>query len=77
MGPAQTTSYIVQIDGPGTQLSTFNAQKQFYRAQQILFFASGLGGDSHNLTMRLGSSAPGELAIDYVNVYTAPSLGGR
>lgn len=75
VGPNQTSSYVVQIDG--TQLSTFDAQKQFYRSQQIMFFASSLGGGSHTLTMRLGGSGLGELAIDYVNVYTAPSLGGR
>lgn len=75
VGPNQTSSFVIQIDG--TQLSTFDAQKQFYRAQQIMFFASNLGGGTHILTMRPGGSALGELAVDYVNVYTAPSLGGR
>ncbi|KJA19814.1 hypothetical protein HYPSUDRAFT_143241 [Hypholoma sublateritium FD-334 SS-4] len=74
VGHNQTSSYVVQIDDG--QLSTFNAQQSFYRAQQIMFFASNLGGGPHTLTMRLGS-AGGELAIDYVDVYTAPSLGGR
>lgn len=42
-----------------------------------MFFASNLGGGEHTLTMQPGSSGLGELAIDYVDVYTAPSLGGR
>ena len=42
-----------------------------------MFFASNLGSGTHTLTMRPGGSGLGELAIDYVNVYTAASLGGR
>ncbi|KAF8160607.1 hypothetical protein B0H34DRAFT_838329 [Crassisporium funariophilum] len=53
-------------------------RKQFYRAQQILFYAGNLGPGSHTLTLQLGpgSSTDQVLAIDYVNVYTTPSLGG-
>lgn len=75
VGPGQAESYLVQIDNGSIQ--TLSAYNQFYRSQQILFFATNLGGDLHTLSMQLGGSGDGELAIDFANVYTATSLGGR
>lgn len=76
VGPNQTTSYVVQIDG-SPESQTFSAVNQFYRSQQILFFSTGLGGGPHTVFMKLGGAGDGELAIDFANVYTAPSIGGR
>ncbi|KAF8972312.1 hypothetical protein BDZ97DRAFT_1913525 [Flammula alnicola] len=73
VGPNSTSAYAVSLDG-GTPFF-FSATKQFYRPQQILFFASNLGAGSHSLSMQLAASG-GSLAVDFANVYTAPSLGG-
>ncbi|PPQ65434.1 hypothetical protein CVT26_000086 [Gymnopilus dilepis] len=74
VGPNGTTHYAVQLDNGSP--STFSANKQFYRPNQILFYAGNLGGGQHTLQVQLGSSSQGEFAIDYANVFTAPSLGG-
>ncbi|KDR74994.1 hypothetical protein GALMADRAFT_69932 [Galerina marginata CBS 339.88] len=74
VGPNQTAKYSVQVDKGSA--SFFNADREFYRPQQILFYAGNLGPGNHSLYLQLVST-PGELAIDYANVYTAPSLGGR
>ncbi|KDR74995.1 hypothetical protein GALMADRAFT_122490 [Galerina marginata CBS 339.88] len=77
VGPNQASKYSVQVDDGNK--SFFNATKQFYRPQQILFYAGNLGQGTHSLHLQLVSTASdttGELAIDYANVYTAPSLGG-
>ena len=75
VGPNSTQAFSVQIDeGPS---SVFNANNKFYRSQQILFLIGELGRGSHTLRLMLPSPATGELAIDYANAYTAPSLGGR
>uniref|UniRef100_A0A8H7Y753 Uncharacterized protein n=1 Tax=Psilocybe cubensis TaxID=181762 RepID=A0A8H7Y753_PSICU len=74
VGPA-SSGFSVKIDS-GVPLS-LNANKQFYRSQQILFFAANLGKGEHTLTLNLNSAtSSGEFAIDYANVYTTPSLGG-
>lgn len=75
VGPNQTTSYVVTIDG--SQNQAFSAYNLLYRSQQILFFTTGLGRGSHTVSMQLGGAGLGELAIDFSNIYTAPSLGGR
>ncbi|KDR74996.1 hypothetical protein GALMADRAFT_211337 [Galerina marginata CBS 339.88] len=75
VGPNQTASYSVQVDDGNA--SFFNATKEFYRPQQILFYAGNLGRGTHELHLRQVLTAAGEFAIDYANVYTAPSLGGR
>ncbi|KAF9484860.1 hypothetical protein BDN70DRAFT_989336 [Pholiota conissans] len=72
VGPSMTSSYSVQIDnGPS---ASFSANKAFYRSQQIIFFATNLGPGPHILSMVLNDA--GQLAIDYVNVFTTASLGG-
>ncbi|KAF9484861.1 hypothetical protein BDN70DRAFT_943805 [Pholiota conissans] len=74
VGPQMATSYNVQIDnGP---MTSFSANRVSYRAQQIIFMAVNLGPGSHLLSMTLGDSGR-ELAIDYANVFTTASLGGR
>ena len=75
VGPDSTGSYLVQIDDGPT--ATFSANKQFYRSQQILFLAGNLVNGNHTLNIQLPSPSSGELAIDYANTYSAPSLGGR
>ena len=75
VGPDSTGSYLVQIDDGPT--ATFSANKQFYRSQQILYLAGNLGKGNHTLNIQLPSPPSGELAIDYANTYSAPSLGGR
>ncbi|CAA7260594.1 unnamed protein product [Cyclocybe aegerita] len=74
-GPVGPTSseYTVSLDG-GVPVP-FNAVKQFYRPQQLLFYAANLSSTTHTIQISLGSSR-GSLAIDYATVYTTPSLGG-
>uniref|UniRef100_A0A8H7Y8L4 Transmembrane protein n=1 Tax=Psilocybe cubensis TaxID=181762 RepID=A0A8H7Y8L4_PSICU len=78
LGPVSKTSsnsYTANVDN-NTQQS-LSAQKQVYRPQQVLFFAANLGSSlEHTLIMELEAQSVGELAIDYINVYTTPSLGG-
>jgi len=75
VGPNSTSLYLVKVDGGNA--SSFSANKQFYKPQEMLFYAGNLGAGQHSLQIELGSTAtPGELAIDYANVYTTPSLGG-
>jgi hypothetical protein len=74
VGPNSTLAYSVQVDNGSPSL--YSANKQFYRSQQMLFYAGNLGVGQHSLQIQLGSTASGEFAIDYANVYTTPSLGG-
>lgn len=75
VGPNQTDGYMVQIDnGP---IQTFSAYRKFFRPEQMIFFATNIGGGQHTVSMQLEEAVKGELAIDYVNVYTTPSLGGK
>ncbi|KDR75000.1 hypothetical protein GALMADRAFT_226648 [Galerina marginata CBS 339.88] len=74
VGPNSTAAYSVQMDNRSP--SFFSANKQFYRPQQVLFYAGNLGPGKHSLQIQLGSPATGEFAVDYANVFTAPSLGG-
>ena len=74
VGPSNTQAYSVQVDdGPP---SNFSAKKTFYRPQQLLFYAGNLSTGTHKISVQTKSSA-GYLSIDYANVYSAPSLGGR
>ncbi|KAH9475073.1 hypothetical protein JR316_0012178 [Psilocybe cubensis] len=73
VGP-NSTSYTVKIDDLTPQV--LNANKQFYRSHQILFFAGNLGKGEHSLELTLNSPSSGQFAIDFANVYTTPSLGG-
>lgn len=76
VGPNMTSAYKVQIDN-GTSAS-FSAQKIFYRPQQILFLVTNLGAGSHLLSIELETGGvDDQLAIDYANVFTTKSLGGR
>jgi len=72
VGPGFTPSFSVQVDN-GTP-SFYSAQKQLFRSEQVLFYSAGLGAGQHSI--KIGPGAPGQLAIDYANVYTTPSLGG-
>ncbi|KAJ3512630.1 hypothetical protein NLJ89_g3410 [Agrocybe chaxingu] len=74
-GPVGPTSseYAVSLDGGAPM--PFNAVKQFYRPQQLLFYAANLSSTTHTIRIIPGSSR-GSLAIDYATVYTASSLGG-
>ncbi|KAF8876705.1 hypothetical protein CPB84DRAFT_384909 [Gymnopilus junonius] len=74
VGPNVSTSYAVRVDNGSP--TTFSASKQFYRPQQILFYAGNLGPGQHTLQVQVGESSTGEFAIDYANVFSAPSLGG-
>jgi len=75
VGPNAATVYLVTIDNGTT--SSYSANKQFYKSNQILYTTSGLGRGIHSLQVKLGGNSDGELAIDYANVYTTKSLGGR
>jgi len=76
IGPTGTSNYSVKIDDGNPTL--YSARNQFYRPQEILFFAGNLGPGNHSVQVQLGTPIDnGVLAIDYANVYTTPSLGGR
>uniref|UniRef100_A0A8H7Y2I2 Transmembrane protein n=1 Tax=Psilocybe cubensis TaxID=181762 RepID=A0A8H7Y2I2_PSICU len=75
VGPNSCTAYSVKVDNGNP--TVFSANRQFYRPQQILFYAFNLGVGQHMLQIQLpGSSTSGEFAIDFATVYTTPSLGG-
>ncbi|PPQ90563.1 LOW QUALITY PROTEIN: hypothetical protein CVT25_015877 [Psilocybe cyanescens] len=76
VGPNSCTAYSIKVDNGNPSL--FTSSRQFYKPQQILFYAGNLGVGQHILQIQLpGSSSSGEFAIDFATVYTTPSLGGR
>lgn len=67
--------YSVQVDNGPT--STFNAQKEFYMPQRLLYHASSLGPGAHTLNLTCQPVVLRNIcAIDYAIVFTttAPSL---
>lgn len=76
VGPNGVSVFSAQVDGGTPTNSTTN--KQFYRPQQLLYYAGNLGRGGHTLKIQFGSSSGSgqALAIDYAEVYTTPSLGG-
>ncbi|KAJ3535940.1 hypothetical protein NMY22_g6258 [Coprinellus aureogranulatus] len=76
-GPNSAASYSVQVDDQAP--SRYSAVKQFERSRQLLYYGGNFGKGTHTLTLKLDSvSAQSQvLAVDYAEVYTAPSLGGR
>ena len=64
-------------DQPATTHSALKAD--FYRAKQLLYYGANLGRGEHKLTMRLEATSERSqmLMVDYVDVFTTPSLGGR
>ncbi|KAF9568198.1 hypothetical protein CPC08DRAFT_625728 [Agrocybe pediades] len=67
--------YSVQVDNSSS--STFIAYNAFFKPKEVLVYVGNLGPGTHTLQMQLTSTSLGELAIDYAEVYTTPSLGGR
>ena len=57
-------------------MSLLSAQKAFYRPQQLVFYAGNLSAGTHKVSVQTKSDV-GYLSIDYANVYTSLSLGGR
>ncbi|TFK27534.1 hypothetical protein FA15DRAFT_635417 [Coprinopsis marcescibilis] len=78
-GPRCASQYAVSVDGQ-TGGETFRAERQFFRARQLLYYAGNLGPGVHVVEVTLGaisSSQPFQmLALDYAEIYTTPSLGG-
>jgi len=74
VGPNNTQAYSVRVDDGPT--SIFSAQKAFYRPQQLLFYAGNLSAGAHKVLVQTESNT-GFLSIDYANVYSTRSLGGR
>jgi len=75
VGPNNAQEYTVQVDNePALE---FSAQKAFYRPQQLLFYAGNLSTGTHKVSIVQTKSNGDYLSIDYANVYTSPSLGGR
>ncbi|KAG2021282.1 hypothetical protein CC2G_006535 [Coprinopsis cinerea AmutBmut pab1-1] len=76
VGPNSTSSYSVELNGG--EKRSFSAQQRARRTKQLMYWAGGLGSGNHTLRVTMESSRPEqELAIDYAEVYTTPSLGGR
>ncbi|KAJ7680294.1 hypothetical protein DFH06DRAFT_973298 [Mycena polygramma] len=72
VGPAGSP-YSVSLDGGAPVNHTAN--KQFYQPQVLLYTATNLGPGQHMVKVAYEPTQPGQIfAIDYANVYTAPSL---
>lgn len=71
-GPAGSP-FTVSLDG-GVPFN-HTANKQFYQPQVLLYTATNLGPGQHVVKVAYEPSQAGQIfAIDYANVYTAPSL---
>lgn len=71
--------YSVQVDNRTAQ--SFTAAKfgnQPFRPKELMYFGGNLGAGQHELVVTLNSvsSAQQFLAIDYAEIFTAPSIGG-
>ncbi|KAJ7346583.1 hypothetical protein DFH08DRAFT_1006197 [Mycena albidolilacea] len=65
--------FSVSLDGG--RPANHTANKQFYQPKVPLYIASNLGPGEHVLKVSYEPTQPGQiLAIDYADVYTAPSL---
>jgi hypothetical protein len=77
-GPVGPTCapYSVTLDG-GTP-SNYSATKPFYRPQQLLYHAGGLGKSEHTLIIQseAWSNSALYLAIDYAQIFSTSSLQG-
>jgi len=72
VGPAGSP-FTVSLDG-GVPFN-HTANKQFYQPQVLLYTATNLGPGQHVVKVAYEPSQAGQIfAIDYANVYTAPSL---
>ncbi|KAJ6475339.1 hypothetical protein C8R47DRAFT_1143142 [Mycena vitilis] len=72
VGPAGSP-YSVSLDGGAPVNHTAN--KQFYQPQVLLYTATDLGPGQHMVKVAYEPTQQGQIfAIDYANVYTAPSL---
>ncbi|TFK17074.1 hypothetical protein FA15DRAFT_605781 [Coprinopsis marcescibilis] len=79
-GPNCASQYTVSVNTlPGGQ--TFRAEKQFFRARQLMYYAANLGPGTHVINVTLAGLSNGQplqmLSLDYAEIYTTPSLGGR
>lgn len=75
-GPNGPALYSVQVDSQTP--SRYSGVKQFQRSRQLLYYGGNFGQGTHTLTLKLESVSDRQvLAVDYVEVYTAQSLGGR
>ncbi|KDR74998.1 hypothetical protein GALMADRAFT_140558 [Galerina marginata CBS 339.88] len=75
--PASTSSYLVSIDG--APFSAFSARKASVRPHQVLYYASNLGRGVHKLKLKFAGTngTTGDFAVDFANLYSAPSLGAH
>lgn len=72
IGP-RGSPFSVSLDGG--RPANHTANKQFYQPKVPLYIASNLGPGEHVLKVSYEPTQPGQiLAIDYADVYTAPSL---
>jgi hypothetical protein len=72
IGP-KGSPFSVSLDGG--RPANHTANKQFYQPKVPLYIASNLGPGEHVLKVSYQPTQPGQiLAIDYADVYTAPSL---
>ncbi|TFK27542.1 hypothetical protein FA15DRAFT_586164 [Coprinopsis marcescibilis] len=76
-GPQFASSYSVAINN--TNARAFSALKPLFRSKQLLYYGANLGLGNHSLTITLDQTVESDhiLAIDYAEVYSTPSMGGR
>ncbi|KAJ7725850.1 hypothetical protein DFH07DRAFT_853604 [Mycena maculata] len=72
VGPDASPFTVTMDGGPPVN---HTANKQFYQPQVLLYSATNLGSGEHVVKVEYQPSEPGQIfAIDYANVFTAPSL---
>ena len=81
VGP-KGAAYEVAINIGNALPNNYTTNKPFFRPNMMLYQATGLGSGSHEVTVKVlpGNDSSGEsniFAIDYAQVFTAPSLGGK
>ncbi|KAJ3502298.1 hypothetical protein NMY22_g18632 [Coprinellus aureogranulatus] len=81
VGP-KGAAYEVAINIGNALPNNYTTNKPFFRPNMLLYQATNLGSGSHEVTLRVlpGNDSSGEsntFSVDYAQVFSAPSLGGR
>ncbi|KAF9568210.1 hypothetical protein CPC08DRAFT_655083 [Agrocybe pediades] len=75
-GPVGPSGGQFSVTVDNNSPSTYNANQQFFKPREILYYAGNLGNGTHTLRIQISSANLQTLVIDYADVYTTASLGG-